>query len=290
MKYLVAYFKIDCAGDLMQTSRDLVASIAGDAGFESFEDTDDGLNGYVQNNLFDKKMLDAGLADFPIAEVKIDYSISDVEDKDWNKDWEDIGFDSIDIDGKVTIYDAKHTEMPTKDDNKSKINIGIEAIQAFGTGTHQTTQMVISTMLEQHLTGKRVLDCGCGTGILGIVASKLGASSIVGYDIDEWSVNNAMHNAQINGVENMDVLHGDASVLSHVCGLFDVVLANINRNILLNDMASFNEVMRKGSLLIISGYYEEDISTLLNKASTFGLKEISKKTDDNWACLLLHKE
>ena len=133
-----------------------------------------------------------------------------------------------------------------------------------------------------------MLDCGCGTGILGIAAKKLGAGEVVGYDIDDWSVENAKHNAEINGVE-MEILEGDKSVLSHVNGVFDVVLANINRNILLNDMAAFVDVMNMHATLILSGFYNEDSELLLLKAVELGLHEVDRKSEGNWCCLHLEK-
>jgi ribosomal protein L11 methyltransferase len=147
--------------------------------------------------------------------------------------------------------------------------------------------MIVSTLLHSDIEGKRVLDCGCGTGILGITASKLGAQEVVGYDIDEWSVENTRHNAEINKVENMDVLHGDSTVLNHISGVFDIVLANINRNILLQDMHQFRDVMAGNSKLILSGFYEEDVPLLLEKAKELGLEEYGRKTDTNWCCLAL---
>ena len=158
---------------------------------------------------------------------------------------------------------------------------------AFGTGNHETTRMIVATLLSMNLSLKRVLDCGCGTGILGIVAAKLGAKEVVGYDIDEWSVENTKHNALLNGVSPIEVYHGNASVINHISGLFDIVLANINRNILLDDMKSFRSVMADGSYLILSGFYEEDIPVLLEKAEQLGLKESARRTDNNWACLVL---
>ena len=137
------------------------------------------------------------------------------------------------------------------------------------------------------LDGKRVLDCGCGTGILGITAARLGAKDVVGYDIDEWSVENAKHNAKLNGVENIEIYEGDAHVLNHISGVFDLVMANINRNILLQDMESFKSVMNHGAQLILSGFYEEDVTLLLEKAKTLGLSEKGKKKNGNWICLLL---
>ena len=286
MKYLVANFKIATSEDLLQVCKDLLADSAAEAGFESFEETQEGLEAYVQKELFDKDALDASIADFPIEGTDISYTIEDAEDKDWNEEWEEQGFDPICVDDQVLIYDAKHPELhPTT--SPDHIEIGIEAKLAFGTGNHETTRMIVSTLLNMNLYKMRVLDCGCGTGILGLVASKLGASEVVGYDIDEWSVENAKHNAQLNGVDNLEVYFGNASVINHISGVFDVVLANINRNILLEDMKSFRGVLNEGGYMILSGFYEEDIPVLLEKAKEFGLYESGRRTDNNWACLVL---
>lgn len=286
MKYLVAKFKIATSEDLLQVCKDLLADSAAEAGFESFEETQEGLEAYVQKELFDKDALDASIADFPIEGTDISYTIEDAEDKDWNEEWEEQGFDPICVDDQVLIYDAKHPELhPTT--SPDHIEIGIEAKLAFGTGNHETTRMIVSTLLNMNLYKMRVLDCGCGTGILGLVASKLGASEVVGYDIDEWSVENAKHNAQLNGVDNLEVYFGNASVINHISGVFDVVLANINRNILLEDMKSFRGVLNEGGYMILSGFYEEDIPVLLEKAKEFGLYESGRRTDSNWACLVL---
>ena len=286
MKYLVAKFKIATSEDLLQVCKDLLADSAAEAGFESFEETQEGLEAYVQKELFDKDALDASIADFPIEGTDISYTIEDAEDKDWNEEWEEQGFDPICVDDQVLIYDAKHPELhPTT--SPDHIEIGIEAKLAFGTGNHETTRMIVSTLLNMNLYKMRVLDCGCGTGILGLVASKLGASEVVGYDIDEWSVENAKHNAQLNGVDNLEVYFGNASVINHISGVFDVVLANINRNILIEDMKSFLGVLNEDGYMILSGFYEEDIPVLLEKAKEFGLYESGRRTDNNWACLVL---
>lgn len=286
MKYLVAKFKIATSEDLLQVCKDLLADSAAEAGFESFEETQEGLEAYVQKELFDKDALDASIADFPIEGTDISYTIEDAEDKDWNEEWEEQGFDPICVDDQVLIYDAKHPELHPNT-SPEHIEIGIEAKLAFGTGNHETTRMIVSTLLNMNLYKMRVLDCGCGTGILGLVASKLGASEVVGYDIDEWSVENAKHNAQLNDVDNLEVYFGNASVINHISGVFDVVLANINRNILLEDMKSFRGVLNEGGYMILSGFYEEDIPVLLEKAKEFGLYESGRRTDNNWACLVL---
>ena len=164
--------------------------------------------------------------------------------------------------------------------------IEIDARLAFGTGTHETTRMVCSTLLTLPLDGKRVLDCGCGTGILGIVAMKLGASACTAYDIDEWSVDNTRHNAVINQVDITPLL-GDATILNKVEGYFDLVTANINRNILLNDLPTFRSKMAEGAYLVLSGFYTADIPLLLNKAEECGLRMVSQLEENGWASLLL---
>lgn len=286
MKYLVAEFKIECQDDMIQIARDLLTDALGEAGFETFEDTEDGIKGYVQESLFDENAMNDVISNFMLPDVTINANIQEAEYKNWNEEWEEAGFERININDSITIYDARH------DDGNgiaSGISIGIETKQAFGTGTHETTRMIVSTLLNIDLKGKRVLDCGCGTGILGIAASKLGASEVVGYDIDEWSSENAIHNAELNGVGNMKVMLGDASVLKSVEGKFDVVLANINRNILLADMPAFVSVMADNSLLILSGFYASDVDLLIEKASSLGLSKIDSKSDSEWTCLVLKK-
>lgn len=286
MKYLVAEFKIECQDGMIQIARDLLTDALGEAGFETFEDTEDGIKGYVQESLFDENAMNDVISNFMLPDVTINANIQEAEYKNWNEEWEEAGFERININDSITIYDARH------DDGNgiaSGISIGIETKQAFGTGTHETTRMIVSTLLNIDLKGKRVLDCGCGTGILGIAASKLGASEVVGYDIDEWSSENAIHNAELNGVGNMKVMLGDASVLKSVEGKFDVVLANINRNILLADMPAFVSVMADDSLLILSGFYASDVDLLMEKAASLGLSKIDSKSDSEWTCLVLKK-
>ena len=290
MKYLVATFTLKCESDMLQIARDLMADAAAEAGFESFEDTDQGFKGYVQKELFDRDELDASIQEFPLPGVEVSYDIEDAEDKDWNAEWEEQGFEPINVDDRIIIYDAKHTtldELASYTHHQTMTTIAIDAKLAFGTGTHQTTQMIVSNLEKLHVEDKRILDCGCGTGILGIAAAKMGANDVVGYDIDEWSVDNAKHNAEINGVTNMQIYHGDATVLNHISGIFDIVMANINRNILLADMHAFKDVMAQGATLILSGFYEDDVPTLLDKAAEFNLHEVSRSVNENWTCLVL---
>lgn len=285
MKYNVVNFKIDSSSELFQIARDLVADAAGEAGCESFEDSENGIKGYVEQGKLDCMMLDDALQNLPLVDTKVTYTQEEAEYENWNKAWEEAGFEPINVDDKIIIYDA-YQSLPNIPENI--LPIFIQAQQAFGTGTHQTTQMIISVLLSQELRDKRLLDCGCGTGILGIVASKLGANDIMAYDIDEWSVENARHNAQINQVNNLHVLQGDAKILSQINGLFDVVVANINRNILLNDMPMFREIMSEDAVLILSGFYADDIPMLKEKASSLNLSLTEVKEKDEWRACVFH--
>ena len=284
MKYFEVNFKIQ---PLSQDARDILAALAGDAGFETFEDTDEGLKGYVQQSLFDEEALHQTLQFFPMENTHIIYNVTEAEDKDWNEQWEQEGFEPIVIgDNQIIIHDGRH--LPEQ--STAQIAIEIDAHLAFGTGTHETTQMVCATLLEESLNDKNILDAGCGTGILGIAALKLGAKSVTAYDIDEWSDDNTRHNAVINQVDEHLKIHcGDASLLDTFEERFDYVLANINRNILLNDMERFRKVMKPQGTLIMSGFYTEDIPLLENKGKELGLNLIRQQENNHWACILMRE-
>ena len=292
MKYYELIFTISpCSQD----AQDVLSALAGEAGCETFEETATGLKAYIQQALFDEEALKLVLEGFPFENVTLSYSIQEAEDKDWNEQWEQEGFEPIEVrrkmeDGRgasLVIHDGRHLPSDISLE-PSAIMIEIDAHLAFGTGTHETTRMICGMLLDMPLQGLRVLDCGCGTGILGICALKLGAESAVGYDIDEWSADNTRHNAVINQVDDrLQALCGDASVLSGFDAEFDIVLANINRNILLNDMAQFRSVMAPGAKLILSGFYKNDCALLESKAQTLGLSLQATRTDGEWACLLV---
>lgn len=286
MKYFVANFKIECETELMQPARELLSAAACEAGFEAFEDTDDGLLGYVQRQMYDKEALDAAIADYMPEGAAVSYAVEEVPDQNWNQGWENEGFEPIGVSDNLVIYDAKHTDREMFAGDDGVMRIFIEARNAFGTGTHQTTRMILRRLLAMDVQGKSVLDCGCGTGILGITASRLGADPVLGYDIDEWSADNAQHNAALNGVENMSIMLGDASVLNNVAECFDVVIANINRNILIADMSAFRAHMKQGAQLILSGFYEADVPMIEAAAKEHGLSLCDVVTDEEWACAL----
>jgi ribosomal protein L11 methyltransferase len=288
------YYEVDFTmKPCTQDAQDILSALAGEAGFETFEETATGLKGYVQQALFDEDTLQQVLEGFPFENVTLSYSIQEAEDKDWNEQWEQEGFEPIIINlppskgkGNLIIHDGRH--LPSDNNlQPSSIMIEIDAHLAFGTGTHETTRMICGMLLDMQLDELRVLDCGCGTGILGICALKEGAASVVGYDIDEWSADNTRHNAVINRVDDrLTALCGDANVLSGFSAEFNVVLANINRNILLNDMERFRNVMAPHAQLVLSGFYKNDCALLESKAQTLGLSLKATRSDGDWACLL----
>ena len=279
MKYYEVEFTIS---PLSADAADLLASLAGEAGFETFEETETGLKGYVQQSLFSVDALRECIEDFPFEGTSIIYNVREAEDRDWNEQWEQEGFEPIVISDQLVIHDGRH--LPETD---SQVSIEIDAKLAFGTGTHETTRMICKQLIDRS-QGARVLDCGTGTGILSIVALKFGATQAVGYDIDEWSADNARHNAVINRVDDrFTSLLGDSSVLNTVDGTFDLVLANINRNILLADMPRFISKMHNGSTLILSGFYTTDVQILIDKAKTLRLSLVFQDSDQDWACIML---
>ena len=303
MKYYEVKFTILPYSD---DAADIVAALAGEAGFESFDTSAEGLTGYVQQPLFDEPMLRQLLDMCPLPDVTVSYTVDEAEDRDWNEAWEQEGFEPIFIEERdfevrgtryevrgILIHDGRHlpqdyspSSFLVPPSSKEQIAIEIDARQAFGTGTHETTRMMCAALLDLNLEGRRVLDCGTGTGILAIAALKLGAREAVGYDIDEWSADNARHNAVINRVDDrFTSLLGDASILDKVEGTFDVVMANINRNILLADMPAFVAKMAPGATLLLSGFYAEDVPLLVAKAEELGLSLKSQHEDQKWASL-----
>ena len=286
MKYYEVKFTIQGPQELHQEACDVLSAMAAEAGFESFEETPEGVTGYVQQTLFDEAALRQIIQAFPLPDQRIGFSVSEAEDRDWNEQWEQQGFEPIVVGDRCIVHDGRH---PLSIVN-CPLSIEIDAHLAFGTGTHETTRMMLQALLDMPLRGARVLDCGTGTGILAIGALKMGAQEAVAYDIDEWSTNNARHNAVINLVNSrLTVLLGDATLLYKVVeGEFDVVVANINRNILLADMPAFRHRMKPGATLLLSGFYRADIPMLTEKAATLGLIPTAESHDGDWTLLAFH--
>ena len=281
------YFEVDFQlSPLSQDACDILAALTADAGFESFEETQHGIRGYIQQPLLDRQALEDIVNNFPIMGTNIIYTINKAEDKDWNEQWEQEGFEPIIVgNNRLAIHDGRHLPSQPAD-----ISVEIDARLAFGTGTHETTQMICEWMLDMPMKGLRVMDAGCGTGILGIVALKLKASHVTAYDIDEWSSDNTRHNAVINRVDSqLSVYCGDASLLDSKTADYDLVLANINRNILLNDMPRFCQIMKHDAKLILSGFYTEDIPLLEARGKELGLTLTGAKNRDKWASIIMQR-
>ena len=287
MKYLQITFKASPDTELV---RELLVAMAGEAGCDSFSEEEDMVKGYCLEDAFDEQTLKEGISNFILPDTKIEYKVEKAEDKNWNEEWEKAGFAPIIINNSCVICSVKEENPQVLIENakgNSPLIIRIDPKQAFGSGTHETTQMIVAQLLGMDLKGKNVLDCGCGTGILSIVAAKCGARKVCGYDIDEWSVRNTIENAASNNVV-LKVKEGNRQVISDFNEKFDIVIANINRNILLADMPAFVEAMKSQAILILSGFYEEDVALLEEKAVSLGLKKSQCQANRSWTCLTFH--
>lgn len=264
--------------------RDLLVDALGNEGpYDSFVETPTGLKAYVQESLFDEDWLKEQLAD--IEEMtSCSYTFENLPDKNWNEEWEKQHKPVLveAANGKRVWVRAPFHEHRSDVDYE----IEIEPKMSFGTAHHQTTYMMLSYLSELELAGQRVLDMGCGTAVLAILAKIRGADYVEAIDIDEWAYNNAIENAQRNGVE-LNVRIGDASLLTDQ--QFDLIIANINRNILLNDMAAYAKVLAQGGTLLLSGFYESDVPVLQQHAEALGLQLQQQKVRQSWAALRLLK-
>ena len=276
MKYFEVTFTTSPCNE---TVNDVVSALAGEIGFESFVEWENGVQAYIQQSLFDEEALKSMVADFPLPDTTVEYTVVEAEDKDWNEEWEKNFFQPIVIGDRCCIHSTFHKDTP-----QTEYEILINPQMAFGTGHHETTSSIISELLEADLQGKSVLDMGCGTSILAILASMRGAGPITAIDIDDWCVNNSRDNIALNGIENITVEWGDANLLKGK-EPFDVIIANINRNILLADMAQYAACMHSGSELFMSGFYVEDIPVIQEKAESLGMEFIHHREKNNWAAV-----
>lgn len=281
MKYLEADFIIK---PFSETNSDILKALAGEGGFESFTDTADGFKAYIQEETYHKEDVENALHLFPL-EFHFSYTLKPAEDKDWNETWEKEGFEPVYIGNQqeIVIHDTLH---PTVE--KADYDILINPQLAFGTGTHETTGMLLNLLLKEDLKDKTILDMGCGTGILGIFCCMRAARHVTAIDIDEWSVRNTNENTRLNGVgTKLTAVKGDASTLTEKAA-YDIVIANINRNILLRDLPAYAASMKEhGATLYLSGFYTEDVSPLVEKAKAYHFEKADENEHHNWACLKL---
>ena len=281
MKYFEVTFSVNPCNE---TATDILSALTAEIGFESFVECEGGMQAYIQQSLFDEEALKNIITDFPIPETDITYTITEPEDKDWNEEWEKNFFQPIVIDNRCVIHSTFHKDYP-----KAEYDIVINPQMAFGTGHHETTSSILGELLDADLKGKSVLDMGCGTSILAILASMRGADPVTAIDIDDWCVNNSRDNIALNNINNITVELGDASLLEGRKP-FDVIIANINRNILLNDMAAYTACMHKGSEIYMSGFYVQDIDAIRSKGESLGLRFVHYREKNNWAAVKLIME
>ena len=278
MKYLETTFhNRPCT----ETVNDVLAALCAEIGYESFVPHDEGLQAYIQAPLYDESALQAMLADFPVEGTDITYETREMEDKDWNEEWEKNFFSPIVIDGRCVIHSTFHHDVP-----HAEYDIVINPQMAFGTGHHETTSLILEELLDADLRDKSVLDMGCGTSILAILAAKRGACPVTAIDIDDWCVNNSRDNIALNRAEGITVELGDASLLKGRQP-FDVVIANINRNILLADMAQYAACMHHGSIIFMSGFYTDDIPAIRAEGERLGMQYIRHREKNRWAAVML---
>ena len=259
----------------LELGSEILIAELGEKAFESFIETETGISAFVQKDLWDTNILeDIQILDNP--EFKIEYTFEEIEQVNWNEEWEK-NFEPIDVDGKC------HVRAPFHEKTNAEFDIVIEPKMSFGTGHHETTHMMIQHLLETDLVGKKTLDMGCGTAILAILAEMKGAQPIDAIDIDNWCYLNSIENAERNNCKHISVYEGDASLL--VGKKYDVIIANINRNILLNDMQQYVACLNENGILFLSGFYTEDIPVISESCTSKGLTYVKQFERNNWVAL-----
>lgn len=269
------YTKINCRIEPdIEINREILIAELGNIGYESFTETDELVEAYIPTADFSNDDL---IRLFPVGYPGFQFSYCPemIPDQNWNEVWEKNYFQPLMIADRCLIRAPFHTDYPN-----AEYEIVIEPDMAFGTGNHETTSMMISAILEENLAGKTVLDMGCGTGVLSILASMRGANTVTAIDIDSWAVNSTSENAIYNNVSNIEVIQGGAESLTDK--KFDFIYANIQRNILLHDMPQYCKVLKQGGELIMSGFYKEDLEPVKKRATELGLEFIRFTENQNW--------
>ena len=267
-----------------EVATDVLAALLAEVGFESFVPNDNGMEAYVPHSLYDDSAIAMVVESFPLEGYEITYSSEFIEGEDWNAEWEKNYFQPIVLGEDCVIHSTFHTDVP-----KARYDILIDPKMAFGTGYHQTTCHMLRAILASDMNSKSVLDMGCGTALLAILARKHGATDVVAIDIDEFAYENAKENVVLNNTPDIEVRLGGADAIKEDDS-FDFVIANINRNILLADMENYVRCMHQGSQIFISGFYTEDMDVLKEEAARNGLRYIDYAEDNRWAMMKFVKE
>lgn len=270
--------QVTCSPDF----RELLMAETGEAGFDSFLETDEGFEAYVELENYDKGHLEAVKIKYNKL-TQVHFERDHIQKQNWNEIWEK-SYETVVIDDTCLIRAAFHTV-----NTSYPYELIITPKMSFGTGHHQTTYLMIRSQLAIDHNDKRVMDAGCGTAILSIMASKLGAAEVDAFDIDEWSVTNGKENIEVNGCTNIQHRQGKLSELAYI-GVYDIILANINKNVLLEELKLYQKYMKPGSYLLLSGFYAADIPDLLQEAGLYDLKEFRRDEREQWASLILVRE
>ena len=258
-----------------ETNRDVLAASLAEIGFESFTESENGLDAYVSEKNYSEEAISGLLSDIPLIDTEITYFTNYVEAQDWNEEWEKNFFQPIIIDDKCVIHSSFHKDIPTL-----PYDIVIDPKMAFGTGHHETTSLMVSYLLQMELENKSFLDMGCGTAVLAILAKMRNSGRTLAIDNDEWAYQNSLENVQLNHTEDVEVSLGDAGLLGKE--KFDIIFANINRNILLNDIHIYTSCLNPGGELYMSGFYTEDLEIISEECTKNRLRFVDNKVKNNW--------
>ncbi len=278
MKYIQLSLSVDPCNEIIT---DVLSYQLGDIGYESFIATIKGVEAYIPESLFSEERL-IELIDNLLIDAKVEYEFNVLEDKNWNKEWEKNYFSPLIVSDRCLVRSSFHVL-----DQKCEYEILIDPKMAFGTGHHQTTYLMLQEILTLDLTDKSVLDMGCGTAVLAILAAKMGASRTVAIDFDEWAYNNAKENISINDQQDIDVRLGTVEQIEGED--FDFIFANINRNVLLRDIQKYAKSLNANGTLIMSGFYLEDVPVIKLECEKNGLIYQKLEHKDNWTAVVCTK-
>ena len=253
---------------------DILVAELGELGFDAFVETETGFSAYIDEDKYAQEALEEVLGRYA-GMVQATYQARKIERQNWNEEWER-NFEPLFIGGKVSVRASFHQKPP-----EARYDIVINPKMSFGTGHHETTTLMIENQLTLDHQDKRVLDMGCGTGILAIMAAELGAKDIVGVEIEDWTVENARENAELNGYASIEIRLGGAETIAGDQP-YDIILANINRNVLLEDMPAYKAVLKPQGYLLLSGFYTEDLPMIQERAAALGLNHLSHRVKNNW--------
>lgn len=267
-----------------EMATDVLAAMLGEIEYESFVPDEQGVTAFVPQGKYDEARLREVLAQFPIDGITLSYEATFVPGQDWNEEWEKNYFKPIVVGNECVIHSTFHHDVP-----QARYDVLIDPKMAFGTGHHETTTLMLQAILDNDFTGRSLLDMGCGTAVLAILACMKGAGPVVAVDIDEFATENAVENVRLNGMSGVEVRLGGAGVLKEE-ERFDYVLANINRNILLADMCAYAAHMKSGSRIFMSGFYVEDIPVIRAEAERLGLRFVGHSEKNRWAAVECVKE